>query len=78
MQVIRTLISNILPGGHSAGVPPDPIPNSVVKPGHADDTAWAAVWESRLLPGVITTLRVTAGWCVFSQFFSETFPLAST
>ena len=40
-----------LPGGHSAGEPPDPIPNSVVKPGHVDDTAWAAVWESRSPPG---------------------------
>ena len=27
-----------LPGGHSVGVPPDPIPNSAVKPDCADGT----------------------------------------
>ena len=30
-------------------VPPDPIPNSVVKPLFADGTAWEAVWESRAM-----------------------------
>ena len=32
-------------GGYSAGVPPLPIPNREVKPGHADGTAQQ--WESR-------------------------------
>ena len=29
---------------------PVPIPNTMVKPYSADDTAWEAVWESRLMP----------------------------
>ena len=37
-------------GGYSGGVPPDPIPNSEVKPSCADGTAWATVWKSRTLP----------------------------
>ena len=36
-----------LVGDHSAGGPPDPIPNSVVKPEHADGTARVTLWESR-------------------------------
>jgi len=31
---------------------PDPIPNSEVKHCKADGTAWATLWESRLLPGL--------------------------
>ena len=37
-------------GGHSEGVIPDPIPNSVVKPLCADGTARFSVWESRSPP----------------------------
>ena len=29
---------------------PVPIPNTMVKPYGADDTAWEAVWESKLTP----------------------------
>ena len=32
---------------------PVPIPNTMVKPYSADDTAWEAVWESRLMPVLI-------------------------
>ena len=32
-------------GGYSTGVPPLPIPNREVKPGHVDGTA--IMWESR-------------------------------
>ena len=39
------------PGNHSVGETPVPIPNTEVKPYHADDTARATVWESRSLPG---------------------------
>ena len=35
----------ILPGGHSVGVPPDPIPNSAVKPDCANGTTAQAVEE---------------------------------
>ena len=41
-------------GGHSAGATPDPIPNSAVKPGHADDTTWVTAWESRTPPDLIS------------------------
>ena len=41
-------------GGHSAGATPDPIPNSVVKPGNADDTSWATAWENRTPPELIS------------------------
>jgi hypothetical protein len=41
-----------LPGGHAAGVTPVPIPNTVVKPRRADDTALVTVWERRSLPGL--------------------------
>ena len=39
--------SNTLVGDDSDGGPPDPIPNSVVKPDHADGTARVTLWESR-------------------------------
>ena len=29
---------------------PVPIPNTMVKPYSADDTAWETVWESKLTP----------------------------
>ena len=35
----------LLPGGHSVGVPPDPIPNSAVKPDCANGTTAQAVEE---------------------------------
>jgi hypothetical protein len=38
------------PSGHGAGATPDPIPNSEVKPGNADDTTWVTAWESRTPP----------------------------
>ena len=38
-------------GGLSEKVPPDPIPNSVVKLLRADGTARFFVWESRSPPG---------------------------
>ena len=39
-------------GDHTARVPPVPIPNTVVKPRRADDTARATVWERRSSPGL--------------------------
>ena len=38
----------------NGGATPVPIPNTEVKPVRADGTAWAAVWESRSLPGFIS------------------------
>ena len=40
----------VLPGGHSRREPPDPIPNSEVKPLYADDSVGLPC-ESRSLPG---------------------------
>jgi hypothetical protein len=37
-------------GDYSGGVPPVPIPNTVVKPSSPDDTAGAALWDNRTLP----------------------------
>ena len=47
--------ANQFPGGHRGRVTPVPIPNTEVKPATADGTACAGVWESRSLPGVITS-----------------------
>ena len=40
-----------VPGGHTGGAPPVPIPNTEVKPSKADATAAERQWESRTLPG---------------------------
>ncbi len=37
-------------GDCSGGVPPVPIPNTVVKPSSPDDTAGEALWDNRTLP----------------------------
>ena len=39
-------------GDHTAGDPPVPIPNTVVKPRRADGTARESVWECRSLPAL--------------------------
>ena len=39
-------------GDQTARVTPVPIPNTVVKPRRADDTAWVTVWERRSSPGL--------------------------
>ena len=48
-------------GGHGAEETPDPIPNSVVKLGHAYGTARAAVWESRSPPRSSTPPEQSGG-----------------
>jgi hypothetical protein len=40
-----------VPGGHTGGATPVPIPNTEVKPSKADATAAVRPWESRTLPG---------------------------
>lgn len=40
-----------IPGDHTGGATPVPIPNTEVKSSRADDTAVARLWESRMLPG---------------------------
>jgi hypothetical protein len=47
-----------VPGGHTGGAPPVPIPNTEVKPSKADDTAAVRQWESRTLPGYKKSLLV--------------------
>ena len=42
-------LSNIS-GGNSLRVTPVPIPNTMVKPEHADGTILETVWKSRSLP----------------------------
>ena len=45
------LFSMHVPGGHTGGATPVPIPNTEVKPSKADATAAVRPWESRTLPG---------------------------
>ena len=40
-----------IPGDHTGGATPVPIPNTEVKSSRADDTAVERLWESRALPG---------------------------
>lgn len=47
----QDIFSMNVPGGHTGGAPPVPIPNTEVKPSKADVTAAARLWESRTLPG---------------------------
>ena len=47
----KTYLVKSVPGGHTGGAPPVPIPNTEVKPSKADATAAARQWESRTLPG---------------------------
>ena len=47
----KIVFSVTVPGGHTGGAPPVPIPNTEVKPSKADATAAARQWESRTLPG---------------------------
>ena len=68
---------NKFPGGHTGGETPEPIPNSVVKPSRADDTAPLAEWESRSLPGLkFTKPRQRRGFFIFGQsaFFQFLLP----
>ena len=50
-------VSFSVSGDCSGGETPVPIPNTVVKPSSADDTAWETVWESRSLPGFLSPLK---------------------
>jgi hypothetical protein len=58
---------SLLIGGYSAGDPPDPIPNSEVKPRSADGTAGGTRWESTSPPISAThpapAFLVKAGAC---------------
>ncbi len=54
----KILFSVTVPGGHTGGAPPVPIPNTEVKPSKADATAAARQWESRTLPGYIKAGQV--------------------
>lgn len=47
---VETIARPTLSGGHIEGDTPVPIPNTVVKPLRADDTAWVTAWESRTPP----------------------------
>ena len=50
-QGCEDLFSINVPGGHTGGATPVPIPNTEVKPSKADATAAVRPWESRTLPG---------------------------
>jgi hypothetical protein len=69
------LIFHNFSGGYVVGVTPVPIPNTEVKSYGADGTAWATVWESRSLPGLIQTLKARcikpAGFSLFAASFSS-------
>ena len=49
-EQMRVLDNFILPVAMRSWVTPVPIPNTMVKPRAADDTALETVWESRWLP----------------------------
>ena len=59
------LFSLNVPGGHTGGATPVPIPNTEVKPSKADATAAVRQWESRTLPGY-----KKACWSKIQQAFS--------
>jgi hypothetical protein len=46
-SVTNTFSKAITSGDHSRGVPLVPIPNTIVKPSHADGTWTAGSWESK-------------------------------
>ncbi len=50
LNALRITVLNV-PGGHTGGATPVPIPNTEVKPSKADATAAVRQWESRTLPG---------------------------
>ncbi len=50
LTVSGPLSAFLVSGDCSGGEIPVPIPNTVVKPSSADDTAWESVWESRSSP----------------------------
>ena len=53
-NILKNLIShtcNLISGDYGVSVTPVPIPNTMVKPHSADDTAWETEWKSRTLPG---------------------------
>src|SRR3989454_12044326 len=54
-------------GGYTAGVTPVPIPNTVVKPRWADDTARVTVWGRRSPPG-LKKPRAGFACCEFGPF----------
>lgn len=64
-----------VPGGHTGGAPPVPIPNTEVKPSKADVTAAARQWESRTLPGYNEgPLEQSSGpflFCWATNYFSQ-------
>ena len=60
-------------GDLTAGDPPVPIPNTVVKPRRADGTARESVWESRSLPALIkASLRNQIGLFLMQRIASKT------
>ena len=56
-------------GGNGLGVPPVPIPNTEVKPQHADGTWLETARESRSLPHSLSPLDFSSG--VFLRLFEE-------
>ena len=58
-NILKNLISltcNLISGDYGVSVTPVPIPNTMVKPHSADDTARETEWKSRTLPGLIWPL----------------------
>ena len=56
-------------GGNGLGVPPVPIPNTEVKPQHADGTWLETARESRSLPHPLSPLAIAGG--AFFVFMNE-------
>ena len=62
-------------GGNGLGVPPVPIPNTEVKPQHADGTWLETARESRSLPHPLSPLAIAGG--AFLYLVDGSFGLAS-
>ena len=63
-----------VPGGHTGGATPVPIPNTEVKPSKADATAAVRQWESRTLPGYKKSPMIerSSGSCFFVSTAART------
>src|SRR5262245_65298784 len=67
-----------VPGGHTGGATPVPIPNTVVKPSRADGTALVTVRESRSPPGLTRGARVARAARALSSSELAEVPVGAT
>src|ERR1700678_402274 len=66
-----------VPGDHSGGATPVPIPNTEVKTTNADGTWGAAPWESRTSPGYSLQLQRPVPWWAARAFARSEYQIGS-